>query len=95
MTAYNAEEWLLELLVRQYPNPHVVRALPRSFAELAGEIRTTPTGAVITLDAPDLPLHRQALRGLCADLDQLRVTYPGTERSLTCEVAMRHSETVA
>ena len=95
MTAYNAEEWLLELLVRHYSNPHDVRALLRSFAELAGEIRTTPTGVVITLDAPDLPLHRQALRGLCADLNQLGATFPGTERLLTYEVAVHHSETVA
>ena len=95
MTAYNAEEWLLGLLVRHYPNPHDVRALLRSFAELAGEIRTTSTGVVITLDAPDLPLHRQALRGLCADLNQLGATFPGTKRRLTYEVAMHHSETVA
>jgi hypothetical protein len=93
--AYNAEERLLELLVRHYPNPHDVRALLRSFAELAGEIRTTPTGVVITLDAPDLPLHHQALRGLCADLNQLGATFPGTGRLLTYEVAVHHSETVA
>ncbi len=92
LTAYNAEEWLLELLVHHYPNPHDVRALLRSFAELAGEIRTTPAGVVITLDAPDLPLHRRALRGLCADLNQLGATFPGTERSVTYEVAMHHSE---
>ncbi len=95
MTAYNAEEWLLDLLVRHYPNPHDVRALLRSFAELAGEIRTTPAGVVITLDAPDLPLHRQALRGLCADLNQFGTTFPGTDTPVTYEVAVHHSEAVA
>jgi hypothetical protein len=95
ITAYNAEEWLLDLLVRHYPNPHDVRALLRSFAELAGEISTIPTGVVITLDAPDLPLHRQALRGLCADLNHLGATFPGTDRPVTYEVAMHHSEAVA
>ncbi|MFH1087741.1 MAG: hypothetical protein V1737_04060 [Chloroflexota bacterium] len=95
MTAYNAEEWLLDLLVRHYPNPHDVRVLLRSFAKLAGEIRTIPTGVVITLDAPGLPLHRQALRGLCADLSQLRPSFPGTERPVTYEVAVHHSEAVA
>lgn len=34
ITAYNAEEWLLDLLRRYYPNPHDVRALLRSFARL-------------------------------------------------------------
>lgn len=95
MTAYNAEEWLLELLVRHYPNPHDVRALLRSFAELAGEIHTTPTGVVITLDAPDVPLHRRALRGLCADLNQVRATYPGTSLPVVYEVAVHHSEAFA
>ena len=95
MTAYNAEEWLLDLLVRHYPNPHDVRALLRSFAHLAGEIRPTLTGVVITLDAPDLPLHRRALRGLCADLNLFGTTFPGTEIPVTYEVAVHHSEVVA
>lgn len=95
MTTYNAEEWLLELLVQHYPNSHDVRALLRSFAELAGEIRTTPTEVVITLDAPDLPLHCRALRGLCADLNQFGVTYPGSDLPLRYDVAVHHSEAVA
>jgi hypothetical protein len=95
MTAYNAEEWLLELLVRHYPNPHDVRDLLRSFAQLSGELRTTAQGVVITLDAPDLPLHRRALRGLCADLNQIGTTYPGTTLPVSYEVAVHHSEAVA
>lgn len=95
MSAYNAEEWLLDLLGRHYRNPHDVRALLRSFAELSGELRTTPGGVVITLDAPDLPLHRRALRGLCTDLTQFGATYPGTEIPVTYDVAMHHSEAVA
>jgi len=94
ITAYNAEEWLLDLLVRHYPNTHDVRALLRSFAHLGGELRTTPTGVIITLDAPDLPLHRRALRGLCANLNQLGTTFPGTDIPVSYEVAMHHSEAV-
>jgi hypothetical protein len=94
MSAYNAEEWLLDLLVRHYRNPHDIRALLRSFAELSGELRTTPKGVVITLDAPDLPLHRRALRGLCAELNQIAVTYPGTDIPVIYAVAMHHSEAV-
>jgi len=94
MTAYNAEEWLLDLLVCHYPNKHDVRALLRSFAQLAGEIRTTPAGVLITFDPPDLPLQREALRGLCADLNQLSATFPGTEIPVSYAVAMHHSEAV-
>jgi len=94
MTAYNAEEWLLELLVRHYRNGHDVRDLLRSFAQLSGELRTTAQGVVITLDAPDLPLHRRALRGLCADLNQIGATYPGTALPVVYEVSVHHSESV-
>jgi len=95
ITAYNAEEWLLDLLVRHCPNPHDVRALLRFFAELSGEFRTTAEAVVVTLDPPDLPLHRQALRGLCADLNQLGATFPGTQLPVIYEVAVHHSEAAA
>lgn len=95
LTAYNAEEWLLDLLVRHYPNPHDVRDLLRSFTKLSGTIHTTSTAVSITLDPPDLPLHRRALRGLCADLNQLGTTYPGTNLLVTYDVAVHHSEAVA
>jgi transposase len=95
LTVYNAEEWMLDLLIHHYPNPHDLRALLRSFAELAGEMRATPTEVIITLDAPDLPLHRRALRGLCADLNQLAPTFPGTELPVIYQVALHHSEAVA
>jgi hypothetical protein len=92
MTAYNAEEWLLELLLRHYRNPHDARALLRSFAQLSGEIHATPQRVAVTLDAPDSPLHRRALRGLCADLSQVGATYPGTDLPVIYEVAMHHSD---
>ena len=95
ITAYNAEEWLLDLLVRHYPNPHDVRALLRSFAELSGELRTTCDGVLVTLDPPDTPLHRRALRDLCADLNQLGATFPGTHLPVRYGVAVHHSEVAA
>ena len=55
LTAYNAEEWLLERLVRHYQNSDDIRQLLRSFAELSGEIRSTAQGVVVTLDPPTPP----------------------------------------
>ena len=55
LTAYNAEEWLLEQLAPHYQNTDDIRQLLRSFAELSGEIRTTAQGVAITLDPPDTP----------------------------------------
>jgi len=95
MTAYNAEEWLLERLAPHYPNAHDIRLLLRSFAELPGEIRSTAQGVVVTLDPPDTPQHRRALQGLCADLSQLKTTFPGTDLPVTYEVAVHHSEVAA
>jgi hypothetical protein len=95
ITAYNAEEWLLERLVKHYPNPHDVRDLLRSFAQLPGAMRTTAAGIVVTIDAPDLPLHRRALRGLCAQLNEVGAVYPGTQRQVTYQVRVHHSELAA
>jgi hypothetical protein len=95
ITAYNAEEWLLDHLVRHYPNRNDVRDLLRSFAELSGQIRTTRQGVTVTLDPPDTPLHRQALQGLVADLNMIKPTYPGTDLPVTYRVRMHHSETAA
>ena len=44
LSAYNAEEWLLDRLINHYPNPHDVRDLLRSFAELSAK-STPPTTA--------------------------------------------------
>ena len=95
IAAYNAEEWLLERLAHHYHNPHDIRALLRSFAQLSGEVRTTSSGVSIALDAPDIPAQRQALRGLCADLNQLGVTFPGANLPVTYEVEVHHSEQAA
>jgi len=79
ITAYNAEEWLLERLERHYQNPNDVRDLLRSFAELPGDIRTTSTGVTVTLYPPNTPIHRRALQGLIDDLNAADTTYPGTD----------------
>lgn len=95
ISAYNAEEWLLDRLIRHYPNPHDARDLLRSFAELPGEIHTTDDSVTVTLDPPDTPIHRRALRGLVDDLNALGATFPGTEIPVTYHVAMHHSEAAA
>ena len=94
MTAYNAEG-LLERLAPHYSNSDDIRLLLRSFAELSGEICRTAQGLVITLDPPDTPIYRRALRGLCADLSQLGATFPGTDLPVTYHVAVHHSERAA
>jgi HEPN domain-containing protein len=95
ITAYNAEEWLLERLTGHYPNPHDVRDLLRAFAELSGEIKTTERGVEVTLDPPDTPAHRRALQGLIEDLNAEGVTFPGTDVPVSYRVAMHYSEAVA
>ncbi len=95
ISAYNAEEWLLDRLIAHYPNPHDVRDLLRSFAELSGQIRTTDHAVVVTLDPPDTPIHRRALHGLIADLNAAGATFPGTQLPVTYQVAVHHSEAAA
>ncbi len=95
ITAYNAEEWLLDRLAPHYPERHDIRGLLRSFAELSGEISTRGEQVEVILDPPDTPLHRRALRGLCQDLNQLGVVFPGTDLPVTYAVALHHSELAA
>ena len=95
ISAYNAEEWLLDRLICHYPNPHDVRDLLRSFAELSGRIDTTDNGVIVTLDPPDTPIHRRALRGLVEDLNSIGATFPGTDEPVTYQVAMHHTELAA
>ena len=87
ISAYNAEEWLLDRLIGHYPNPHDARDLLRSFAELTGEIATTDDGVEVTLDPPDTPIHRRALQGLIEDLNTHGATYPGTDTPVTYHLA--------
>jgi len=95
ISAYNAEEWLLERLQPHYPNPNDVRDLLRSFAELSGRMRTTANGVTVTLDPPDTPQHRQALRGLITELNATGPTYPGTDLPVCYRVGVHHSEVTA
>ena len=92
LAAYNAELWLLERLVPHYHNPFDARDLLRAFAELPGSIHTTPHAVVVTLDPPDTPAHRAALRGLCADVNQLETAFPGTSLPVRYAVRAHHSE---
>lgn len=95
ITAYNAEQWLLERLINHYRNPHDVRDLLRSFAQLSGEISTTGRTVEVTLDPPDTPIHRRALKGLVDDLNDVGATFPGTDVPVRYRVAVHHSGAVA
>jgi len=92
IAAYNADDWLCDRLVVHYPNVHDVRDLLRSFAELSGEIRTNNGTVTVTLDPPDTPKHRRALRGLITDLNLIGATYPGTNIPVTYHLKTHHSE---
>jgi hypothetical protein len=95
ISAYNAEDWLCDRLIAHYPNVRDVRDLLRSFAELSGEIQSANGKPVVTLDPPDTPRHRRALRGLVAGLNTVGATYPGTDIPVIYHVKMHHSEAAA
>ncbi|MCA1671264.1 MAG: helix-turn-helix domain-containing protein [Actinobacteria bacterium] len=95
ISAYNAEEWLLDRLVAHYPNAHDARDLLRSFAQLSGTVETDAERVIVRLDPPDTPAHRRALRALVKELNATRVTFPGTDVAVTYKVRMHHSERAA
>ena len=88
IAAYNAQSWLADRLARHYVNTNDLHDLLRSFAELSGTlIRQADGGLKVCLEPPDLPLHRRALAGLCADLNLGQPVFPGTEVPVHYEVA--------
>ena len=88
VAAYNAQSWLADRLARHYLNANDLHDLLRSFAELSGTlIRQADGGLRICLQPPDVPLHRRALAGLCADLNLGRPVFPGTDMPVHYEVA--------
>jgi len=88
VAAYNAQSWLADRLARHYLNANDLHDLLRSFAELSGALmRQADGGLRICLQPPDLPLHRRALAGLCADLNLGRPVFPGTDIPVHYEIA--------
>jgi hypothetical protein len=88
IAAYNAHSWLADRLARHYTNTNDLHDLLRSFAQLSGTLtRQSDGGLRVCLEPPDLPLHRRALTGLCADLNLGQAVFPGTDRRLHYEVA--------
>jgi transposase len=92
IAAYNAQSWLADPLARHYTNPNDLHDLLRSFAHLSGTLIGEADGGLrVCLEAPDLPLHRRALAGLCADLNLGQPVFPGTDRQLHYEIGERQS----
>jgi hypothetical protein len=88
MAAYNAQSWLADRLARHYTNTNDLLDLLRSFAELSGTlIHQSDGGLRVCLQPPDIPLHRRALAGLCADLNFGRPVFPGTNIAVHYELA--------
>ena len=88
VAAYNAQSWLADRLARHYQNANDLHDLLRAFAHVSGTlIREDDGGLRVRLDPPDLPLHRRALAGLCAELNLGRPTFPGTDIRVQYELA--------
>jgi transposase len=88
VAAYNAQSWLADRLAHHYGNTNDLHDLLRSFAHLSGTLtREVDGGLEVRLQPPDLPLHRRALAGLCADLNLDRPVFPGTDSPVQYVIA--------
>jgi len=87
IAAYNAQAWLADRLAHHYTNSNDLYDLLRSFAQLSGTLIRQADGELrVCLQPPDLPLHRRALTGLCAELNLLRPVFPGTHLAVHYEL---------
>jgi transposase len=88
VAAYNAQSWLADRLAHHYANTNDLHDLLRSFAHLSGTLtRQADGGLEVRLQPPDIPLHRGALAGLCANLNLDGAVFPGTDVPMRYEVA--------
>ncbi len=88
IAAYNAQSWLADRLAHSYANTNDLHDLLRSFAELSGTLIRQADGALqVYLEPPDLPLHRRALAGLCAELNRGQPVFPGADIPVRYEIA--------
>lgn len=88
VAAYNAQSWLADRLAQHYLHVNDLHDLLRSFAYLSGTMTRQADGGIrICLEPPDIPLARRALAGLCADLNQSHVMFPGTDIPVQYELA--------
>jgi len=95
MSAYNAEEWLLQRLGDHYDNPRDIRQVLRTLTGLKGRLRRRNGDIIVDLDPPDIPKYRHALEGLCAKLNALSTCFPTTTYHIKFAVAGTEMHTKA
>ncbi len=92
IAAYNAEEWLLERLDCHYDNLRDIRQLLRILTGLKGRLELRDSRLMVDLIPPEIPKYRKALEGLCAELNQLSTSLPGSTYAITFAVAGVHTK---
>lgn len=87
LLAYNAEEWLLDILVREYNDPRDFRRVLLLIMKQPGTIqRLDDDRVLIQLDSLHNPRYQRAAEYLCGQINQMKIPAPGGRGTMLFEV---------
>jgi len=86
LCAYQSEQWLLQLLAKHYDNDNDIRQVLKIITQSKGSLSVKDNTITVSLNAPDIPQYRESAIGLCKELNQLKVKFPGSNLGIHYEI---------
>lgn len=87
LLAYNAEEWLLDILVREYNDSRDIRRVLLLIMKQPGTIQRVDDDCVrIQLDSLHNPRYQRAAEYLCEQVNQMKIPAPSEKGTMFFEV---------
>jgi len=86
LLAYNAEEWLLDILVKKYNDLRDFRRVLPLIMKQSGTIQRIDDRVVIQLHSLHNPRYQRAAEYLCDQINQMKVPAPGGKGTMFFEV---------
>ncbi len=86
MMAYNAEEWLLDILAQKYNNCRDFRRILLLILKQSGTVQRIDNQIVIRLDSLHSPQYQRAAVYLCQEINRMKILAPGGRGTMYFDV---------
>jgi len=91
LLAYNAEEWLLDILARQYNDSRDFRRVLLLIMKTPGTIQRIDDRLLIQLDSLHNPRYQRAAEYLCDKINQMEIPAPSGKGTMFFEVRRHYN----
>lgn len=91
LLAYNAEEWLLDILARQYSDSRDFRRVLLLIMKTPGTIQRIDNHLIIRLDSLHNPRYQRAAEYLCEKINQMEIPAPSGKGTMVFEVRRHYN----